>query len=54
MAAQPSILAYRIAWTEELAGYSPWGCKELDMTEHTQIHTFEDEEMGRGLRVQVA
>ena len=23
-----SILAWRIPWTEELVGYSPWGCKE--------------------------
>ena len=30
-----SILAGRIPWTEELAGYSPWGCKESDMAEHT-------------------
>ena len=30
-----SILAWRIAWTEELAGYSPWGGKETDMTEAT-------------------
>ena len=22
-----------------LVGYSPWGCKELDMTEHTNSHT---------------
>ena len=21
-----------------LEGYSPWGCKELDMTEYTQVH----------------
>ena len=21
-----------------LAGYSPWGCKELDMSEHTHTH----------------
>ena len=27
MATQSSILARRIPWTEELAGYSPWGCK---------------------------
>ena len=27
-----SILAWRIPWTEELAGYNPWGCKKLDMT----------------------
>ena len=33
MATHSSILAWRIQWTEELAGYSPWGCKESDMTE---------------------
>ena len=33
MATHPSILAWRIPWTEELVGYSPWGHKELDMTE---------------------
>ena len=27
-----SILAWRIPWTEELVGYSPWGHKELDVT----------------------
>ena len=40
MATHSSILAWRIPWTEELlAGYSPWVCKESDMTEwlkHTQ------------------
>ena len=30
-----SILAWRILWTEEPGGYSPWGPKESDMTEHT-------------------
>ena len=34
-----SILAWRIPWTEDLAGYSPWSCKELDMTEHAHVHT---------------
>ena len=24
---------------QSLAGYSPWGCKELDMTEHAHTHT---------------
>ena len=24
-----SILAWKIPWTEELAGYSPWGCKRV-------------------------
>ena len=33
MATHSSILAWRIPWTEELADYSPWGRKELDMTE---------------------
>ena len=33
MATQSSILAWRIPWTEEPGGYSPWGCKESDMTE---------------------
>ena len=27
-----SILAWRIPWTEELAGYSPWGHKKSDTT----------------------
>ena len=31
-----SILAWRIPWTEGLVGYSPWGRKELDMTEATK------------------
>ena len=33
MATHSSILAWRIQWTEEPGGYSPWGCKELDTTE---------------------
>ena len=28
MATHSSILAWRIPWTEEPGGYSPWGCKE--------------------------
>ena len=28
-----NILAWRIPWTEELVGYSPWDCKESDSTE---------------------
>ena len=40
MATHSSILAWRIPWTESLAGYSPQGCKELDTTEqHTHTHT---------------
>ena len=34
MATHSSILALKIPWMEELgAGYYPWGCKELGMTE---------------------
>ena len=33
MATHSSILTWSIPWTESLVGYSPWVCKELDMTE---------------------
>ena len=33
MATHSSIIAWRTPWTGELAGYSPWGLKESDMTE---------------------
>ena len=33
MATHSSILAWKIHGQRSLAGYSPWGCKELDMTE---------------------
>ena len=32
MATHSSILAWRIPWMRSLAGYSPWGHKELDTT----------------------
>ena len=35
MATGSSILAWRIQWTEEPAGYNPWGHIESDTTEHT-------------------
>ena len=36
MATHSSILAWKIPRTEEAGGlYSPRGCNELDMTEHT-------------------
>ena len=31
MAAHSSVLAWRLPWTEEPGGYSPWGYKESDM-----------------------
>ena len=42
MATHSSTLACMIPWPEELAGYSPWGCQESNMTEqltHTHTHT---------------
>ena len=32
MTTHSSILAWRIPWTEEPVGYSPWSHKELDTT----------------------
>ena len=32
-ATHSSSFAQRISWTGELAGYSPWGCKESDTAE---------------------
>ena len=40
MAKHSSIHAWRISWTEEPGGYSPWGHKKSDTTEQlTQTHT---------------
>ena len=36
MATHSGILTWKIPWTEEPVGYSPWGCKESDTTE--QLH----------------
>ena len=33
MAIHSSTIAWKIPWTEEPGGYSPWGRKELDTTE---------------------
>ena len=37
----PVFLPGESPWTEKPGGYSPWGCKELDMTEQisTAQHT---------------
>ena len=38
--AAPSVfLPGKFHGQRSLVGYSPWGCKELDMTEHTRAHT---------------
>ena len=39
MATHSSILAWRIPWTEDPGGYSPWGPKEWGVTEVTQHST---------------
>ena len=39
MATHSSILAWEIPWTEEPAGYSPWGFRESDMTECACAHS---------------
>ena len=41
MAVHPSILAWKIPWTEEPGGYSPCGHKESDatkVTKHAHMH----------------
>ena len=38
IATHSSILAWKIPWSEGPDGYSPWGSKESEMTEHT--HTY--------------
>ena len=38
-ATHSSILSWRIPWTEEPAGCSPWGYKESDTTEQLNTHT---------------
>ena len=35
------ILAWKIPWTEESGGLSPWGLMESDTTEHTDTHNGE-------------
>ena len=39
MATHSNILAWKIPWAEEPGDYSPWGRKELDMTERLNTHT---------------
>jgi len=38
MATHTSILAWKIPWTEEPGGYTPWGLKESDTTEQLHFH----------------
>ena len=43
MAPHSSTLAWKIPWTEELGGCSPWGHEELDMTERLHFHSLKKE-----------
>ena len=38
MSTHSSNLAWKIPWMEEPGRYSPWGRKELDMTERLHFH----------------
>ena len=38
----PVFLPGEFCGQRSLAGYSPWGCKESDTTEHTHTHTYKD------------
>ena len=49
MATHLSILAWKIPWPEELAGYSSWGCKELAETEHVHTLVINSQQETRGL-----
>ena len=37
----PLQYSWKFQGHRSLAGYSPWGCKELDTTEHTHTHSTE-------------
>ena len=39
MATHSNVPAWNTPWTKSLLGYSPWGHKELDTTEHAYTHT---------------
>ena len=38
MATHSNILGWKIPWTEEPVGYSPWGRKEVVTTEQLHFH----------------
>ena len=41
MVTYTSIIVWRIPWTKEPSRlYSPWGCKELDLTERLSTHAY--------------
>ena len=40
----PVFLPRKLHGQRSLAGYSPWGCKESDTTEHSCTHTHKDDQ----------
>ena len=54
MATHSRILAWEIPWTDSLVGYSPWGCKESDMTEQLTLHTLHSMIRGKLLNLFVS
>ena len=53
-ATHPSILAWRIPWTEEPGGgglRSPWGCKVSDKTEQLTLFTFHTNTMSISISI---
>ena len=40
MAIHSSLPVWKIPWTEEPGGHSPWGCKDLDTTERLRTSSF--------------
>ena len=42
MATHFNVFAGKISWV--LVGYSPWGCKELDITEQPSVDTVQEHE----------
>ena len=48
--ATPVLLPRKFHGQRSLLGYIPWGCKELDMTEHAHTHTHRDSEDISGRR----
>ena len=45
MATHSSVLAWKIPWTEEPVGYSPWGRKESDTTKRLDFTLLHESEM---------
>ena len=49
MATHFSILTWKISWRKEPGGYTPWGFKELDITEDTTLMAESEEELKKPL-----